>query len=100
MVVMATSFTVKVFIKEAVYTMSSMKDTYRAIFGEEYRKESYQMVGHSFHPNARIGKHVCSRCGLVALRNEFTDWSIKMGCNSNDHPSLESTRNRLTSLRR
>jgi hypothetical protein len=29
---------------------------------------------------------VCEKCGLVYLRNPFTEWSIKNGCNSKEHP--------------
>jgi hypothetical protein len=79
--------------------MAGMKDTYRAIFGEDLNKESYKMIGHSFVLSSRIGKSVCSNCGLVALRNEFTDWSIRMGCLSADHPQYESTRKRFSSFK-
>jgi hypothetical protein len=78
--------------------MKSMKDTYRDIFGEDMKKEPYKMVGHSFDFNKRIGKQVCKSCGLVNLRNNFTEWSIRMGCMSSDHPSYESARQKMTKL--
>lgn len=28
---------------------------------------------------------VCKKCGLVYLKNQFTAWCIKMGCNNEDH---------------
>ena len=75
-----------------------MKETYRAIFGEDLKKEAYKMVGHSFKFNKKIGKSVCSNCGLLALRNDFTDWSVRMGCLSSDHPQYESVRKRCSSV--
>lgn len=35
---------------------------------------------------------ICNKCGLLYLRNRFTDWSIKKGCNSEDHPEYLSER--------
>lgn len=78
--------------------MANMKETYRAVFGEELKKEPYKMMAHSFKFNKRIGKQVCSTCGLVALRNAFTDWSVRMGCLSSDHPQYDSARSKLTAL--
>lgn len=72
--------------------MAKMKDTYKAIFGEELRRDPYKMEEHAFITNSRIGKGVCRKCGLVALNNEFTQWSIRMGCNSEEHPSYQSKR--------
>jgi len=77
--------------------MSGMKDTYKAIFGEDLKKDTYKMIGHSFKLSSRFGKSVCSNCGLVSLRNEFTDWSIRMGCMSSDHPQYEIARKRNSS---
>ena len=78
--------------------MANMKETYRAIFGEEMQKEPYKLIGHSFEFNKRIGKSVCKNCGLVSLRNDFTDWSVRMGCMSSDHPSYESMRRKASPL--
>jgi hypothetical protein len=36
---------------------------------------------------------VCNKCGLVYLSNIFTKWSIKKGCNSEDHPEYNKFRN-------
>jgi hypothetical protein len=33
-----------------------------------------------------LSRLVCRHCGLVALRNKFSDWSVRMGCNSAEHP--------------
>jgi hypothetical protein len=78
--------------------MAGMKETYRAIFGEELKKESYKMIGHSFRLNSRIGKSVCDNCGLVALRNDFTNWSVRMGCMASDHTQYESARKRYSAF--
>jgi hypothetical protein len=29
---------------------------------------------------------VCVKCGLIRLRNDFTQWAIRKGCNNEDHP--------------
>ena len=79
--------------------MACMKETYRAIFGEELKKESYKMIGHSFEFSKRAGKHICTNCGLVALRNEFTDWSVRAGCMASEHSQYESMRRRASSLK-
>ena len=65
---------------------------YKKIFGEELKKEPYKLVPHSFQQNTRIGKSMCKSCGLVQLRNPFTDWSIRMGCMSSDHPNYQQMR--------
>ncbi len=70
----------------------SLKDTYRDVFGEDYKKESYKMEDHAFVHNKRVGKNVCRRCGLVALNNEFSLWSIRVGCLSEEHPQYQSKR--------
>lgn len=33
---------------------------------------------------------VCKACGLVFLRNEFTAWCIRHGCNHADHPGYRA----------
>lgn len=48
-------------------------------------KEPYKFEPHN--PKGKIvGKDYCVKCGLLYLRNEFTQWAIKMGCNNEDHP--------------
>ncbi|MES1987007.1 MAG: hypothetical protein V4440_03085 [Pseudomonadota bacterium] len=79
--------------------MAGMKETYRAIFGEDLQKESYKLINHSFEFNKRAGKSICTNCGLLALRNEFTDWSIRVGCMASDHPQYENVRRRTSTMR-
>ena len=44
------------------------------------------MESHKFYLPRGGGKQVCSHCGLVNLNNRLTDWSIKKGCNFDEHP--------------
>lgn len=73
------------------------KDVYKVIFGEDLKKETYKMVGHSFNKVVG-GKQVCSNCGLMALNNPFTQWCIEKGCYSDLHPQYKSVKVRLTRL--
>jgi hypothetical protein len=70
----------------------SLKETYKELFGEDLKREAYKMEAHVFVHNSRVGKGVCRKCGLVALNNDFSSWSIRMGCYSEEHPSYESKR--------
>lgn len=72
--------------------MTSYSKAYKDIFGEDFKKESYKLINHSFEFNSRIGKSVCKSCGLIYLKNEFSEWSVRMGCMSSDHSSYESKR--------
>jgi len=72
----------------------NFKDSYKQIFGEEYKQENYKHQAHSFNKKA-AGKPYCSRCGLVALRNKFTQWSITKGCLSELHPDYPRKRKQL-----
>ena len=70
----------------------AFKDSYKDVFGEDYKKESYKLIPHSMKFNSKVGKSVCSNCGLVGLRNALTDWSVRMGCLSSEHPQFEKMR--------
>jgi len=72
--------------------VKSYAQAYKDIFGEDLKRDNYKLEGHSFEFNSRIGKSVCKRCGLVYLKNSFTEWSVKMGCLSSDHPQYENKR--------
>lgn len=61
------------------------------VFGEAPTKESYKMEGHSFGGRAG-GKPYCIKCGLMALNNAFSRWSVKHGCKSDLHPSFKAQR--------
>jgi hypothetical protein len=36
-----------------------------------------------------LRREVCVKCGLLNLNNSFTQWSIKMGCESKEHPDYK-----------
>jgi len=54
--------------------------------------EAYKFEAHHFEKRKRIQWQVCSKCGLIALRNDFTRWAIKKGCNNEDHPEFARRR--------
>lgn len=69
-----------------------IEELYERLFGEKQRKESYKYEPHNF--SGRVGgKQYCVKCGLVALNNPFSDWSIEKGCLSELHPQYKSKRN-------
>ena len=72
--------------------MSKYNEVYKAIFNEERKQETYSLQPHSFHFNKRIGKQVCKSCGLVMLRNRFSDWSVQKGCLSELHSDYQRMR--------
>lgn len=59
-------------------------------------ENSYTYEAHS--PKKRKGMPwvVCSGCGLVYLKNDFTAWAIRMGCNNSDHPGFAAARHKFT----
>lgn len=77
--------------------MSNIKEIFKQVFKEEYVNESYKMQGHSFSKVVG-GKQVCKSCGLVALNNDFTRWSIDKGCYSDLHPEYKNARKRFTKM--
>lgn len=50
------------------------------------RKQVYHLEPHAFVPSKKLAWLRCKHCGLLTLRNELTDWAIRMGCNAKDHP--------------
>ncbi len=70
-------------------------EQFERIFGEKYVRESYKLQEHSFSKRI-MGKAYCSRCGLIALRNPFTQWAIRMGCNSSLHPNYKTELKKAT----
>jgi hypothetical protein len=55
--------------------------------------EPYTYEQHSFTKSIHNYKY-CSKCGIVALKNSFTEWAIKKGCNSEDHPEYKTARSK------
>jgi hypothetical protein len=60
--------------------------------------EEYKYEAHNF--SLRVGgKQWCVKCGLVGLRNDFTDWAVRTGCNYKDHSSYANKRYSTSPLR-
>lgn len=60
-------------------------------------REPFKLEPHSWGQLKALPWAVCVKCGLVKLRSPFTQWSIKHGCNNEDHPSYEAVRRKFTS---
>lgn len=58
--------------------------------------EKYEYDDHAPIKIKGIQWVVCRKCGLIYLKNEFTDWCIKKGCNNEDHPDYNHVRLKLT----
>jgi hypothetical protein len=50
------------------------------------RRQPYRLEPHTFAPTKKLAWLRCKNCGLLTLRNELTEWCIRMGCNAHDHP--------------
>jgi hypothetical protein len=53
----------------------------------------YKFESHSPRKIKGIPWFVCNSCGLVYLRNKFTNWSIRVGCYSEYHVEYNKMRN-------
>jgi len=54
--------------------------------------EPYKFEPHRPSKLASLPWMHCQKCGLVYLRNAFSQWAIRMGCNNEDHPQHERYR--------
>lgn len=52
--------------------------------------------GHKWGKIRSLPWPVCTRCGLVKLRNPLTDWCVRHGCDHADRPDYRDTVRRLT----
>ncbi len=52
----------------------------------------YVYEPHSWGNLKGITWAICKYCGLLRLKNEFSEWCAKMGCNASDHPQYKSMR--------
>lgn len=52
----------------------------------------YEYEPHSICKIKGLSWSVCNKCGLVYLRNSFTQWAIRYGCNNEDHKDYERMR--------
>jgi hypothetical protein len=57
------------------------------------QREPYKYAPHSWGYLKAAGRNICNHCGLVRLKNDFTEWCVKMGCNNADHPGYKAQRN-------
>ncbi len=55
-------------------------------------KEPYKYEAHRWGNIKGISYAVCLHCGLVRLRNNFTEWCIKMGCDNRNSPQYKAMR--------
>jgi hypothetical protein len=62
----------------------------------EDKKITYSFEHHSPIPLKGNPFLYCRYCGLVYLKNEFTRWCIKKGCNHEYHPQFKQKRNYFT----
>ena len=41
---------------------------------------------------------ICSKCGMIRLKNPFSDWCAQNGCNHDEHPGYETERMKASAL--
>lgn len=58
----------------------------------------YKLEHHSFTGWRICNWQVCTKCGLMRLKNPLTDEAIRLGCNHTDHPNWKQTVSRLTQM--
>lgn len=56
---------------------------------------NWQVEPHQWVKFKGIGRVRCVKCGLLALRNRFTEFCIKMGCDHSEHPRYNHERNHI-----
>ena len=54
-------------------------------------QEAYKYEPHAFNRKVLHWPY-CSKCGTVMMKNEFSQWVQRVGCNAADHPSYDSQR--------
>lgn len=55
------------------------------------KEEVYKMEPHNFSWHI-MHWPVCVNCGLIMMKNPFSEWAQKVGCLNKLHPSYESKR--------
>ena len=53
------------------------------------QKEQYKFESHHWVYFKGLAREICQNCGLVKLRNDLTEWCVRMGCNNKDHPQYK-----------
>lgn len=64
------------------------KDTSGLSVADIQRRQPYKLEPHHFTSKRRLAWPVCKGCGILLLKNEFTAWAAKMGCNAHDRPEF------------
>ena len=55
------------------------------------------MEQHSFNKKINgLPYLICSKCGLISLKNEFSRWCIQQGCDYQSHPQFLSKKKQFT----
>jgi hypothetical protein len=49
----------------------------------------FEIEPHHWVKLGRLPWNYCVKCGLVSLKNKFTQWAIKYGCDNESHPQYE-----------
>ncbi len=62
-------------------------------FNEISDEEKYTFENHTPIKYKNFPWLVCKHCGLVYLRNRFSQWAVRMGCNNRYHPNHKKIRN-------
>lgn len=59
--------------------------------------EQYKFEAHSFTKKVRGSAYMfCSKCGTVMMKNDFSLWWQRMGCNAQDHPNYSNERSKTS----
>ncbi len=45
-----------------------------------------------------IGRDRCVKCGLLALKNKFSQFCVKMGCDHTEHPQYKYERSHCADI--
>lgn len=61
------------------------------------KKDQFKYEPHNFNKKI-LSYNYCVHCGLMLLRNKFTEWSVQQGCNYKEHSSYEHKRLQYTKL--
>lgn len=59
----------------------------------------FKVQPHRFHKFRVLPWPVCE-CGLIYLKNPFTQWCVEHGCNHEEHPSYAAVKRKYTADQR
>lgn len=61
--------------------------------------DQYTFEPHHFVHVRFMSYPLCTKCGLVFLKNALTAWSVKKGCDARLHPDFKAQVRKHTALR-